>query len=121
MTRAAPDFAEPCLRKVLRVSGGRRWVAARIHRTCHCTIHGGDDSTPHPWRESCDRYPHLVAEIDGEPASIERVWTARREIKQHEFDYLTAVSRHIEEHEPDAYDADPYKPIDWNTLPPPSF
>jgi len=86
-----------------------------------CTVNGGDQNEPHPWRGSCDRYPHLVAEIDGKPASIERVWTAREKIEQHEFDYLTDVSRHINEHEPEAYDADPYQAVDFNTAPPPRF
>ena len=107
MTRAAPDFAKPCLRKIW---AGCRWLPARIHRDCCCTIHGGDENTVHPWRSSCDRYPHLAGEVDGKPASIERVWTARHEIEQWEFDYLTADSVAVAG--TNAPDADPYKKID---------
>ena len=111
---------EPCFRQVKEVKDGV-FVPSRIHRTCHCTIGGGDENSPHAWRDTCDRYPHLVAEIDGASASVEKVWTAREEIEQHEFDYLTALSRHIAENEPNAYDADPYQAVDFGTLPPPQF
>ena len=111
---------EPCLRKVRRVRGGA-WLAARIHRTCHCTPNGGDESAPHPWRMTCDRYPHLEAEIDGETADVMRVWTAREEITEGEYRYLMDDREHARLYRPDSPEANPHKPIDWNTLPPPGF
>ncbi len=112
------DKPEPCLRKV-RKRAKAPWLPARIHRTCMCTVNGGDESAPHPWRDSCDRYPHLMGEVNGEPTDdIERIWTAREKIEQHQFDFLTALRIHIEEHEPNAADADPYKPVDVGELDP---
>ena len=121
MTRAAPDFAEPCLRRMKRVSGGA-WVAARIHRTCHCTINSyPEDCSPHPWRITCDRYPQLEAEIDGRPADVDRVWTSGEDIDEAEYRYLLADLDHARLYRPDSPEANPFKPTDFNTLPPPEF
>ncbi len=113
------DTPQPCLRKMRCVTDGPL-VAARIYRDCRCTIGGGDDSELHPWTMACDRYPHLEAEINDKPVEPWRVWTWGEDIQQHEYDYLIKLRRHIDENEPWAGDADPYKPIDWSTLGPPT-
>ena len=52
----------------LRLVKNGAYVAARIFRECHCTVNGGADCAAHDWCESCDRFPPLRAEIDGEDA-----------------------------------------------------
>lgn len=112
---AAP---EPCLRQMRLVRGGA-WVAARIHRTCHCTIGGGDLDKPHPWRGTCDRYPPLEAEIDGKPAGVDRVWTAGEDIDEAEYRFLIDDRAHARQHRPDSPEANPRQPIDFDTMAPP--
>ena len=114
----AIDRPEPCLRQIKLAKGGV-WLAARIHRTCHCTPNGGDDGAPHDWRGSCDRYPQLEAEIDGKPASVGRVWTSGEAIDEAEYLYLMADRAHACRHRPDSPEANPRQPIDFDTLPPP--
>ncbi len=118
MNRAI-DRPEPCLRQ-LKQSRGGVWVAARIHRTCHCTING-DHNAAHDWLDTCDRYPPLEAEINGRPADVDRVWTSGEEIAEDEYHYLMADREHARRHRPDSPEADPGKPIDFDTLVPPEF
>lgn len=117
--RTQPDHKpEPCFRQIKRVKGAV-WLAARIHRTCHCTVNGGDESAPHPWRDTCDRYPHLAAEIDGKPAPLDRVYAWGEEIDEAEYDYLIADRAHARRHRPESPEANPGRPVDFDTLPPP--
>ena len=116
----AIDRPEPCLRQIKLAKGGV-WLAARIHRTCHCTPNGGDDGAPHDWRGSCDRYPQLEAEIDGKPASVGRVWTSGEAIDEAEYLYLMADRAHACRHRPDSPEANPHQAIDFDTLQPPQF
>ncbi len=121
MTRAAPDFATPCFRRIKENSRGV-WVGARIHRTCMCTVNGTDDSEPHAWRDSCDRYPHLAADCNGAPCSVEKVWTSRGdEITEDYYLYLIDDRDHAVKYRPDSPEANARKPVDFNTLPPPRF
>ena len=119
MTRAI-GTPQPCYRQVKEVKDGV-FVPARIHRTCHCTINGGDESMAHPWRDTCDRYPHLEAEINGRPTGVDWIWTSGEEIDEAEYLYRMAVFEHDRRHRPDSPEANPRKPIDFNTLPPPRF
>jgi len=119
MTRVI-DRPEPCLRQVKQVKGGV-WVPARIHRTCHCTINGGDWNKPHPWRATCDRYPQLAAEINGRPSDVDRVWTSGEDIDEAEYLYRMALCKYARHHLPDSPEANPRKPVDFDTLPPPEF
>ncbi len=45
-----------------------------LYQPCHCTVNGGDQEHSHPWMETCDRHPPVIAEIDG------------REVDRSEFD-----------------------------------
>ena len=117
MTRRI-DKPEPCLRQLKRVKDGV-WLPARIHRTCHCTVNGGDESAPHDWRDTCDRYPHLEAEINGRPADVNRVWTSGEAIDEAEYRYLMDDREHARRHRPDSPEANPERPVDFDTLPPP--
>ena len=119
MTRAIAS-PEPCLRQVKEAKDAV-WVAARIHRTCHCTVNGGDKSSPHPWRGTCDRYPHLAAEVNGRAANVDRVWTSGEDITEGEYLYLMADREHARRHRPDSPEANPRRAIDFDTLPPPEF
>ncbi len=111
---------QPCYRQVKETKGGV-WVGARIHRTCHCTVNGGDESAAHPWRGTCDRYPHLEAEINGRPANVDRVWTSGQEIDETEYLFLIDDRKHAVRYRPASPEANPRKPVDFNTLPPPQF
>ena len=116
---------EPCLRQILLAkyepAKGRVYVVARIHRPCHCTVNGGDENASHPWCDTCDRYPQLVAEIDGSPAGVDLVWSSGEEIDEHEYLYRRAVAVWARQHAPDSPEANPRQPINFNTLPPPRF
>ena len=112
------DIPKPCFRQVKEVKDGV-FVPARIHRTCHCTINGGDESAAHPWRDSCDRYPHLLAEINGRPTGVDWIWNSGEEIDEAEYHYRMAVFEHDRRHRPDSPEANPSQPIDLLTLTPP--
>lgn len=114
------DAPEPCFRQIKQAKDAI-WVGARIHRTCRCTPNGGDESAPHAWRVTCDRYPHLAAEINGKRAGVERVWTSGETIDEAEYDYLIADRAWHRRHQPDSPEANPDRAIDWNTLNPPNW
>lgn len=94
-------------------------VPVRIRRTCHCTIHGGSANAPHDWRDDCDRYPPIAAEIAGEPVPVERVWpgAAKKPIDAKEFHYRMAVRAWAIQHAPDSPEANPRQPVDLNRMP----
>ena len=98
MTREI-DRPEPGFFKLRMVSAGP-FVPAIIYRTCHCTVNGGDDSAPHPWRGTCDRYPRLEAEINGKSVEVLRVWQSGRPIDQAEHEYLCADREWCHRHAP---------------------
>ena len=93
-------------------------LPARIWRPCHCTVNGGLDSETHDWRGTCDRYGHLVAEINGQPASLWRVWTSRDEITEAEFRYRTDAAAWDLANDPDAPFANPTEPVDVRAMKP---
>lgn len=91
-------------------------VPARIWRPCHCTINGEDE---HAWRDTCDRYPGLSAEIDGFPVEIDQVWHYGKEVDEQEFNYRTEATAWDKRNDPDAPAANPDQPIDLMTVKPP--
>jgi hypothetical protein len=100
--RPEPGFFE------LRLVPGGPLVAARIWRPCPM----------HPLTcEPLDRYRPLCAEIDGAPASVERVWHAGRPIGAAAFAYLDARGRWARARKPDHPFANPRRPITWDTIP----
>ncbi len=119
MTHQA-DKPQPCFRQVKEVKGGV-FVPARIHRTCCCTIHGTDESLAHPWRDTCDRWPHLAAEINGRATGVDRIWNSGEEITEAEYLYRMDVFEFDRRNRPESPEANPRRPIDWMTLPPPQF
>ncbi len=104
---------------VLRLVSGGAQVAGRIHRTCCCTVNGGDAQDAHPWDGTCDRYPRMEAEINGRPAEVDRVWTSGQDIDEAEYNYLIADREHARRHRPDSPEANPHQAIDFNVLQPP--
>ncbi len=95
-------------------------VAARIHRPCNCSINGdGDEWSSHPWQESCDRFPHLVAEIDGNVEDdLERVWMWGKEIDEADYQYRLSSAAWDTQYDPDSPGANPGKPIDTMSIRP---
>ncbi len=74
---------EPGFFKMRLVKGGP-WVAALVYRPCPLEM---DPET----FQHIDRWPHLSAEIDGKPASVDRVWTSGRIIPISEYLRLRAA------------------------------
>lgn len=81
----AVDDPEPGFFRTRLVKGGP-YVAARIRRTCACTING---PRVHDWRDDCDRFPPLIADIDGEETSLDRVWHGGEPISEDMWTYYT--------------------------------
>lgn len=94
-------------------------VAARIWRPCQCTVNGPD---VHDWLDSCDRYPHLVAEVNGREKLGEKaiwwVWHSGRAIDRRMFRYLLADAEWCRQKAPDEPRAKPWRAIDINRTAP---
>lgn len=101
----------------LRLVKNGAYVAARIFRECHCTVNGGADCAAHDWCESCDRFPPLRAEIDGEDAEPQRVWISGRPIPEAEYRFLIADAAHCRAHLPSDPKANPRKAVDFHSMP----
>lgn len=69
--------------------------------------------------EPLDRFYPLVAEIDGKPADIFRVWLSGDFVDLKTYTYWRKVRRHVEYWEPDGAQGDPKKPIDFARAKPP--
>ena len=65
-----------------RIVRGGPLLPARVWRPCVCTVNGEDE---HDWQLSCDRNPPYQAEINGQPANVDRVWWSRDEITKADF------------------------------------
>lgn len=65
----------------------------------------------------------LLCEVDGErrDAYEQWSWLCSNPITEAEFDYLIALRRHAQQHEPDLPIANPRRPVDWLKAPLPSF
>lgn len=103
----------------MRLTKGGVEVAARIHRPCCCTVHGGDANAEHAWRDGCDRFPPLRGEADGRPRDPVNIWHSRIErIDEAEFLFLRDDAKWCRENAPAEPRANPDQPIDIRTLPP---
>jgi len=102
----------------LRLVKNGPFVAARISRTCHCTINGGPTNEAHDWQETCDRYPQLFAEINGEKREVYRVWEWGEMIEKSTFDYLTHSADWDRQYAPGSPAANPTKAIDITKMNP---
>ena len=98
----------------MRLTKGGPLVAARIARECRCTING---EIGHEWRDTCDRYPPLMAEIDGEMAEVERVWTSGREITFAEYRFMLADAEWCRQNAPSDPKARPREAVDFRSMP----
>lgn len=111
-----------------RLTRGGPWVGARIARTCTCTIGGGDGSEPHDWTPECDRFPPLIAEVNGtfydtpvnreQVPMLEKVWLFGERIDEPEYRYLIDSAAWDRVNAPDAPASAPHKPIDLNSMKP---
>ena len=104
----------------LRLVKGGPFVPARIIRICHCTI-GAEGDRPHEWFFTCDRYPPLSAEINGQEADVARVWAYGRKIKPSEYDHLTALREWAKRHAPQEPEANPRHAPDLMSMAIPQF
>ncbi len=95
----------------MRLVKGGPWVPALIYRPCPLELH----PETFQW---IDRWPHLKAEIDGMPVSVDRIWTSGRIIPVAEYLYLTADRAWVRQYAPDLPEARPKEAIDIGTLPP---
>lgn len=102
--------------RMKRIRGGP-WIGVRIWRCCHCTPVG---PAPHAWRPECDRYPPLIATVEGkdQPPLPLWSWVAGREISEADYRYLTEGSAWDRLYDPQAPSANPDKPIDLGSMPP---
>ncbi|HET98765.1 MAG TPA: hypothetical protein ENH89_00020 [Aurantimonas coralicida] len=112
MTRAI-DSPEPGFFR-LKLTRGGPWVPAILYRPCPIEFE------PETF-QAVDRHYRLVAEIDGKPADVHRVWTSGERITIAEYLYLTANHAWVRQYAPDLPEANPGSPIDFNVLQPPSF
>lgn len=96
------------------------WVPARIWRECHCTVNGGDDNAAHDWRDTCDRYPPLVAEVDGQLRNVVIVWPSLigNAISKADFDFMTADAEWCRQNAPSEPIANPRQSVDLKTQAP---
>lgn len=113
-----PD-PQPGYFKFKVVRGGAH-AAAHILRLCRCTATGGDDSTPHEWCPSCDRYPPLTVLINGRERRfyVERVWLYGDQISRDEYNRICAVVEWDERHDPFSPTANPHERIDLGKMKP---
>lgn len=86
----------------IKFKKGGAFIPARISRECQCTIKNG----LHEWSIDCDRYPRLVAIIDGKrpvktERSIEMIWLTGQVIDETEYNFLLADNEWMKENEPE--------------------
>ncbi len=91
------------------------WVAAIIYRPCPIEMH-----VDAAW-QWIDRWPHLVAEENGEPADVDRVWKSKNRISISKYILLRDQRAWDRAYAPESLGANPREPIDFNTLAPPRF
>ena len=103
----------------IRMIKGGVAVAARLWRPCQCTINGPD---VHDWQKTCDRYPHLTAEINGvekpRATAVWWVWLSGRDIDRKMFDYLLADAEWCRRCAPDEPRAKPWRAVEINRTAP---
>lgn len=94
------------------------FVSAKVTRACQCTINGEET---HEWQESCDRYPEIVSEINGETFDLDRLLKGGQltPISQKDFQYLKDAAAWDSRNAPDAPLASPTHSIDVSKMKPP--
>lgn len=95
----------------MRLVKGGPWVPAIIYRPCPLEMH------PETFQH-IDRWPHLEAEIDGMPASVDRIWTSGRFISIAEYLYLKDDRAWVRQYAPHLPEARPEEAMDVNKLAP---
>src|SRR5665213_79021 len=108
---------------VMRLKRGAPLVAALIYQLCPMVL---AEPTllcgPHPddWCRPLDRSRGYRALIDGKPAAIDSVWTARslRPISRDEYQFRMGPLRHWARTGPQVPEAQPRRRIDFAALPP---
>lgn len=108
MSRAI-NRPEPGFIRLKMIRGGP-WVPAIIWRPCPLEL------SPETF-QAVDRHYHLVAEIDGKPADVDRVWTSGERITIAEYLFLRADRAWVREYAPHLPEARPEEAIDINKLP----
>ena len=102
-----------------RLVKGGPWVAARIFRTCCCTIGGGDMNVIHDWTPDCDRFPRLRCEVAGRERDAAEAWPSLlgNPIPESEWRYLRDGAEWDRRFNPVSPHARPTEPIDLNRMP----
>lgn len=105
--------------KMRMVSKGP-YVACKVGRMCVCTVNGGDENASHEWSESCDRFPPIASEINGESFPLERAIAGRQlgTITKAEYEYLLDSAAWDAAHDENSPLAEPMQRIDLNRLKP---
>lgn len=102
-----------------RLVKGGPFVPVHITRQCHCTPFGGPDNLAHEWSDNCDRYPPLMAWVNGEEADPYDIWSwcAKCPISAVEYKKMM-LTKDWAETVPNAPEARPREAIDMFTAPP---
>jgi len=105
--QAARDLAapQPGFFRVRETSGGP-WIAARIYRGCPIEM-----PIDAPW-QWLDRWPPLVADIDGRDVPPEKIWSSGEPITLAEWLYLTEAAAWERQYAPAAPPANPRQRVD---------
>ncbi len=91
------------------------WIAAIIYRPCPIEFHV---DVPFQW---LDRWPHLVAEENGKPADVDRIWTSGKRISISDYILLRDGRAWDRTFAPESLGANPRRAIDFNKLEPPTY
>jgi hypothetical protein len=108
---------------VMRLRRGAPLAAALIYQLCPMVIPQPttvDGPNPDEWCRPLDRSPRYAALIDGKPAAVDRVWTARslRSVCPAEYAFRIGPLRRWARANPVMPEARPGQPVDLATLPP---
>ena len=108
---------------VLRGGRGSPLLAAVIYQRCPMVVpQPGAAGGPHPddWCRPLDRSAVFLAQINGRPVPIDRVWTARslRPVSAAEYAFRIGPLRQWARSHRFMAEARPYRRVDLATLPP---
>jgi hypothetical protein len=108
---------------VMRLGRGAPLVPALIYQLCPMVVpQPNAPGGPHPddWCRPLDRSPQYRAQIDGKPAEIDRVWTARslRATSPAEYQFRSGELRRWARVHPRMPEARPQLPVNLAALPP---
>jgi hypothetical protein len=108
---------------VVRLGRGTPLVAALIYQLCPMVVPEPtlvDGPHPDEWCRPRDRSPAYRAQIDGKPATVERLWTARslRPVSRDEYRFRIGTLRSWARRHPLMPEARPTRRVDFTALPP---